>query len=726
MINQPESKNNPTIIGNLIVDLDIQRIPFCDLPVIAHVDQIAQSILTRKNQVVIVIAETGAGKSTVIPWTMARMHGKKTWVTEPRRVAAQSLAGYVSLKDNTELGDKIGVKTAIHSNISSNTDLLYATDGWVLAVTLARSKNDTKVCDVLILDEAHEENKNLYLLLGLWKKWSFQGKQLPQLVVMSATIQQEKYKNYLNNPPIFEIPGRTFHVEKLWEPTKQIEDVIKEQVKLGRDCMVFLPGKYEIEEMQERLSAERIDAEILPLHREIEWPRQQEVFKKFPRPKVILSTDIGQTSITPDAHVVISSGIKRRTVIFDGIQRLCDVLCSNFDIEQQFGRVGRNEDGLAILCSPVPFHDSEKLSPEVRISIRSYKGKPRELKERAQIHTTRLEMDWLKLKKAGESLKHLNPYLPEQISESRLQETENRLKLFGAITPEGGITTTGDELIKYPCQIESAEIIRRSKRCEELGIAVAAILEVGGILNFQRGMSAAKQSWYTHYGDEKKSDLIGQLNVFLCVLNKVVNKDSSLTGLHLLRALEDEGEKMGLKKRKVGLLIDTIEMLGKYKNTSGHDSQWVFESLKELCKSSGQDQVRIQGQTRTYLMNAIAFGLREYMFLPLENRDNIKMLTRVSGQKDSTDIDVEYVIHSNNPIVPKPHDVVLAVPFQLERNGRVRAQLSGALCLSRKELEGIGLKAPDLVSRGKNQSQQRNRGNSRWPSNRTKTRRKKF
>jgi hypothetical protein len=167
-------------------------------------------------------------------------------------------------------------------------------------------------------------------------------------------------------------------------------------------------------------------------------------------------------------------------------------------------------------------------------------------------------------------------------------------------------------------------------------------------------------------------------------------------------------------------------MLGKYKNTSGHDSQWVLEELKTYCISNKNDQMRIQGEIRTHLMNAIAFGLREYMFIPVENSNGMKMLTRVSNIKDSTDQDITYIINSNNPITPKPHDVVLAVPFQLERNGGLHAQLSGALCLSRKELEGIGMRAPDLVARSKNRLPKRKKTSQSNQPTRRKEGRKKF
>lgn len=132
VVNQASSPLVSSSLADLSTPLKKQNgIPFDpELPVVAFNTEIVKAVL--KNDVTIVSAETGAGKSTVIPWSLCALAELKTWVTEPRRVAAQALAGFVAQQDGSELGEHIGVKTAIHNNASLSTKLLFATDGWVL------------------------------------------------------------------------------------------------------------------------------------------------------------------------------------------------------------------------------------------------------------------------------------------------------------------------------------------------------------------------------------------------------------------------------------------------------------------------------------------------------------------------------------------------------------------------------------------------------------------
>jgi HrpA-like RNA helicase len=704
VVNQAGFPQAPSSLADLSAPLKKQNgIPFDpELPVVAFNTEIIKAVL--KNDVTIVIAETGAGKSTVIPWSLYALAGQKTIVTEPRRVAAQALAGFVAQQDESELGENIGVKTAIHNNASSTTKLLFATDGWVLAKILGNTKRGPRVADVLVLDEIHEENKNLSLLIGLMRKWKSEGVDVPKLLLMSATVAKDKLLKIFPDAALFEIPGRSYPVEKRWEPTAAIEDMIAEQVAAGKDTMVFLPGKYEIEEMHSKLRMMKLDAEILPLHGEVERPQQRKVFHKYERPKIILSTDIGQTSITPDVDTVIACGIKRRVKLFDGIERLCDVDCSLFDLIQQAGRAGRTKPGLFILCSEKPFVLSKDLAPKVFDRIKMYTGPRREQKEVAQIHTTRIDKVCLLLIAAGVDLRYLNPYLPEPISRERIQETMKRLLRFKAITPDGGITETGRQLLKYPGEIETAEIIRRSKD-EVLGICIGALLEVGGVLEFERNVPAEKQAWKPYFGNEQKSELVGQLNVFLAVLSKVITQYPELRGLELRHAIEDHGKQMGLKKRKVALFFDTVEMLGKYKKASGAEASWVFDEL--IARVSKQPEYRVAGSERDNTNYAIACGLREFIFLPVDNSKNKKLLVRIAG-KDASDNELHYEIRPANPITPKPQDVVFGVPFQLERD-ELKAMISGSLCLSRKELSNI----PDVVVPEVPRTKAPKRGNGR-------------
>ena len=315
------------------------------LPVVPHLSKIVQ--LIKDNTVTILRAETGAGKSTQVPKALLEA-GCKVVVTQPRRIAAISLAERVSQELGEELGDRVGFRTGKERQDSNKTRLHFCTDGLTLMHEMIRGAGPR---DVLILDEVHERNLNMEVLLSLCAEKLARGDKF-KLVVMSATIDETELARFLKigdqEPAIYNIPGRLYPIEER-EPGKNICTDVEKLVADGRNTLVFLPGKREIAELQYQLESGGINAEILPLHGELTSREQSKCFQSYKRAKVILATNIAQTSITiPDIDAVIDSGLERRLEVHNGVEGLFVRPISLDDREQRKGRAGRTKEGIYI------------------------------------------------------------------------------------------------------------------------------------------------------------------------------------------------------------------------------------------------------------------------------------------------------------------------------------------------------------------------------------------
>jgi len=267
-----------------------------------------------KNPITILTAETGAGKSTRVPlWLFEKK--KKVIVTQPRRIAARSLANYLARLTHSSLGDRIGFQTGYDSKQSKLTKLLYVTDG----VQMIREINGRRDYDVLVLDEVHEWNLNQEVLIGLVKRNLLKGvyqKTGKRVVVMSATLQADRLSAFLGNAPVISVEGRGFPVSLHHNDPRFLLPDTAGMVEMGLNVLVFQPGKKEIEtfsdELDRLLKAEKMKAKIFPLHAELSLKDQAKVFDHYDLPKVIVATDIAQTSLTiDDIDAVVDSGFKK-------------------------------------------------------------------------------------------------------------------------------------------------------------------------------------------------------------------------------------------------------------------------------------------------------------------------------------------------------------------------------------------------------------------------------
>ena len=322
-----------------------------DLPIADYRQQILDAV--DANQVTILTAETGAGKSTQVPQFLAEDGYVKVIVTQPRILAARNLSRRVreewAIKTGQDPDKVIGYRTAHERDDDPGTSILYCTDGLQLVRELTGSGVSER--QILVLDEVHEWNENMEVLVA-WAKKRCQEDSHFKVLIMSATIETDNLAEYFSTTAVINVPGRSFEVKK-----RQGTDLIKEildQIKYKQSNMlVFLPGKAEIETVANAIKAQAAERRVpvLPLHSQLDVEDQQKVFRSYDSGKVILSTNIAQTSITiDDVDVVIDSGLERRSEVRNGVEGLFIAQISQADCLQRAGRAGRTKPGEYILA----------------------------------------------------------------------------------------------------------------------------------------------------------------------------------------------------------------------------------------------------------------------------------------------------------------------------------------------------------------------------------------
>jgi len=423
--------------------------------------------LVEQNEIVIVTAETGAGKSTMVPFWMWKK-SLSVVVTQPRRIAARSLATYLAKKNGIKLGDSIGYQTGFEKKSSRTTKLLFVTDG----VQMIREIKKTDYYDILVIDEIHEWNLNQEVLIGIIKEKLQSGylkRKNKKIIIMSATIQAKQLSAFLNDTPIIEIPGRGFPVTLHNHHKDFILSDAVEMVRAERNSLVFLPGKREIEDfgklLEETLKADKLKAKILPLHSEISVKNQSAVFNHFSVPKVVLATDIAQTSITiDDIDSVIDTGLKKEIRADRGIEGLFLTNISESECMQRAGRAGRVKTGQYLLCSELGIKERIKFpEPEIR----------------------RLNLESVILRLIKWNISPRDFIFFHSPKKNLIYRALTRLKIFGAVDEVERITRDGKIMADLPVSVRSArmliEAFKGGKKIYDNILKIIAILEVKGI-----------------------------------------------------------------------------------------------------------------------------------------------------------------------------------------------------------------------------------------------------
>ncbi|WP_313296958.1 ATP-dependent RNA helicase HrpA [Pseudomonas sp.] len=345
------------------------------LPIAAKRDEIKKALA--EHQVLVIAGETGSGKTTQLPKICLEMgrgsHGLIAH-TQPRRIAARSVAARVAEELGTPLGALVGYQVRFEDQSDANTLVKLMTDGILLAET--QHDRFLERYDTIIVDEAHERSLNIDFLLGYLKTLLHRRPEL-KLIITSATIDLERFSKHFDNAPIIEVSGRTFPVETWYRPLtseqdeegNQVEDdltvdqailatldeIAQHERSVGKgpgDVLVFLPGEREIRDAAEILrKAQLRHTEILPLYARLSPAEQQRIFQPHPGRRVVLATNVAETSLTvPGIRYVIDSGTARisRYSYRAKVQRLPIEAVSQASANQRKGRCGRVEPGICV------------------------------------------------------------------------------------------------------------------------------------------------------------------------------------------------------------------------------------------------------------------------------------------------------------------------------------------------------------------------------------------
>lgn len=457
------------------------------LPVLRYKQRILTAV--KNSPATIITAETGAGKSTQVPQFLAEA-GYKVIVTQPRRLAARTVSARVAQEMGTKLGSKVGFRTAEEKCDSTQTEILFCTDGLQMVRELTGQKASGGKT-VLVLDEVHEWNTNMEVLIAWARKRIAAGEDL-KVVIMSATLDAERLSKFFGeSAPAIDVPGRLYPVEKRSAPSQKLVAEAAELAKKGRNVLVFQPGKKEIEETVERLEKELGGtAIVLPLHGQLTPEEQQKCFQSPPKgkTKVVVSTNVAQTSITiPDIDAVVDSGLERRVELADGIEGLYLKPISHADCQQRAGRAGRCKPGVYVLCSDI---DSSQ----------------RQDFPKAEILRSRLDQTVLRLASQGFDMDALEFF--HQPDKTVIHEAKRALIALGAMTEQGEVTKIGRRISKMPVAVQYGRMLLEA---EKHGVVdqiatIAACLEAGDI--------RAKSGEWRKFTKETKSDLLALLDVY--------------------------------------------------------------------------------------------------------------------------------------------------------------------------------------------------------------------
>lgn len=352
----------------MVVEQRKQQMPKIEYPALLPVsqkrDDIAQAIA--HHQVVIVAGETGSGKTTQLPKICAELgRGKYGLIghTQPRRLAARSVANRIAEEMETELGGFVGYKVRFTDQISDQTQIKLMTDG----ILLAEIQNDRFLnqYDTIIIDEAHERSLNIDFILGYLKQLLPRRPDL-KVIITSATIDPERFSKHFSNAPIIEVSGRTYPVEVRYRPLAGDDDSESDRDQLEGifqavdelcdeglgDILIFMNGEREIRDTADALSKRNLrDTEIVPLYARLSAGEQNKSFQPHAGRRIVLATNVAETSLTvPGIKYVIDPGTARisRYSYRTKVQRLPIEPISQASANQRKGRCGRTEEGICI------------------------------------------------------------------------------------------------------------------------------------------------------------------------------------------------------------------------------------------------------------------------------------------------------------------------------------------------------------------------------------------
>ncbi|MEM1113011.1 MAG: ATP-dependent RNA helicase HrpA [Pseudomonadota bacterium] len=488
-----------------------------DLPVVERREEIAAAI--SRHQVVVLAGETGSGKTTQLPKICLELgRGRQAMIghTQPRRLAARTVAQRIALELGEEAGGLVGYQVRFQDKVGENTAIKLMTDG----ILLAEIQRDRLLrrYDTLIIDEAHERSLNIDFLLGYLKQLLPKRPDL-KLIITSATIDVESFSRHFSGAPVLEVSGRSYPVETLYledlgtelagqELDEQIARLVDdiEAARFGRpgDALVFLPGERDIRDVARRLRQAadgRSRREVLPLYARLGQAEQSRVFapRQGPGIRVVLATNVAETSLTvPGIRYVIDPGVARisRYSYRTKVQRLPVEAVSQASADQRRGRCGRIAAGVCL-----------RLYTQEDFAARPAFTEP-EI-QRTNLAAVILQMLLLRLGRV-EDFPFINP--PDR---RLVRDGYRLLQELGAVDARERITGRGRRMAAFPVDPRIARMILAAAKtgCLEPVLVIAAALSIQDPR--ERPADKQQQSDQAHARfRDARSDFLAWLNLW--------------------------------------------------------------------------------------------------------------------------------------------------------------------------------------------------------------------
>lgn len=481
------------------------------LPISARVDEIASAI--RHHQVVIVAGATGSGKTTQLPKVALQLRRglapQRIGVTQPRRIAATSVSARVATELGCALGKEVGYQIRFEDRTSDATRVKFMTDGVLLAEIQADRR--LRRYDTLIIDEAHERSLNIDFLLG-WLKRLLPKRPEFKLIVSSATLETERFADFFGAAPVIEVEGRTYPVEVLYEPPEpelelpraaaQGVETVTSLDPQG-DVLVFLPGEREIRETERLLLGRRLrHTTIQPLYSRLSSAEQRRIFAPVTGRRVILATNVAETSLTlPGIVYVVDTGVARlsRYDPRSGTTRLQVEPISRASAEQRKGRCGRVREGLCL-----------RLYDEQDFASRSAYTDP-------EIKRTGLAAVILRMKALGLGAVEDFPFLDAPQSRA-INEGYHVLEELGALDERRELTKLGRQLARFPVDPRIARMVLAGVEfgCLDEMLVLSAALELMDPRERPHGEEQRADAAHQRFRDES-SDFVSYLKLWAFV-----------------------------------------------------------------------------------------------------------------------------------------------------------------------------------------------------------------
>ncbi len=605
-----------------------------ELPITAKVPEISDAL--KKNPVVIVCGSTGSGKTTQLPkLALAAGLGRRARIgcTQPRRIAASSLAGRVAAELGVAMGNEVGYKVRFDDSTSEKTVVKFMTDG----ILLAETREDPLLLqyDCIILDEVHERSLNIDFLLGYMKLLLKKRNNL-KLIVSSATLESERISEFFDHAPVIEVEGRLFPIEDHYlEPfeDEETDSLVARGVTFLNDLdprgdiLVFLPGEREIRDCAELLRGRRFpNTEILPLFGRLSKGDQQKIFNPSRFRRIVLATNVAETSLTiPGIRYVVDSGLVRlsRYNPRTRIQELPVEAVSQASARQRRGRCGRLRDGIC-----VHLYTEESL-------LQSAEFTPPEI-QRSSLSGVILQMAELNLPPLGEF-----PLVDEPAS-ALIREGMRTLNDLGAMNGNR-ITAAGHRMAHLPLDPHLGRMLLEGFRRKVLPemLVIVAFLSIPDPR--ERPFEKAKEADEAH--------------------KKFSSGESDFLGiLKLWKALEEESSHQGISRFAHKNYLN-YRRLREWRN--------LVDDLRVSCAETGcEAEFKIDLETLSYdaLHKVILSGLPRQMGMYLRET---RQYSDMTGRK--------FLIFPGSGLAAKKNPPDALVSFALVETSRVFARCNAAV-----------------------------------------------